>query len=201
MTEQELRQLMARHEADRLEFTTSTTDTDKFSEAVCAFANNLPGHGEPGYLVIGVDNNGRFSGTQITDQLLQNLGGLRANGNIQPLPSITAEKVVTGEGEAAVVTVYPSPLPPVRYRGRVCIRLGLRRDDATEPEQRILIERRVSRARTFDALPCLGSQLEDLNRPLFLIDYREHVIAPEIIAENHRPLSQQLASLRFYDLK
>jgi len=201
MTEQELRQLITQHEADRVEFTTSVADTDKFSEAVCAFANDLPGHGEPGYLIIGIDNNGRFSGTQITDQLLQNLGGLRANGNIQPLPSITVQKVVTDEGDAAVVTVHPSPLPPVRYRGRVCIRLGPRRDYATEQEERILIERRVAQARTFDALPCLGSQLQDLNRTLFLIDYREHAIAPEVIAENHRPVAQQLASLRFYDLK
>ena len=30
----------------------------KFAEAVCAFANDLPGHGKPGLLVIGVDNRG-----------------------------------------------------------------------------------------------------------------------------------------------
>ncbi|MFO1205450.1 MAG: ATP-binding protein [Burkholderiales bacterium] len=199
MTEQELRELIACHDADRVEFTVSTRDTDKFSEAVCAFANDLPNHNRPGYLVVGVDDSGRFAGLDVTDQLLRSLGGLRDDGNIQPLPSITVEKVSTPEGNVAVVKVLPSPLPPVRYRGRVWIRIGPRRGHATEHEERILIERRVSQARTFDAQPCLGSTLRDLSQPLFLIDYRQQVIAPEIIAENERPIDQQLASLRFFD--
>lgn len=41
MTEHELFALIVDHEADRVEFTVSTTDTDKFAEAVCAFANDL----------------------------------------------------------------------------------------------------------------------------------------------------------------
>ncbi|MEJ0036810.1 MAG: ATP-binding protein [Gammaproteobacteria bacterium] len=64
----------------------------------------------------------------------------------------------------------------------------------------MLIERRVAHARTFDAQPCLGSVLSDLSQPLFLVDYRRQVIAPEIIEENHRSVDEQLASLRFYDL-
>ncbi len=32
-------------ESDRVEFTASTTDLDKFREALCAFANDLPGNG------------------------------------------------------------------------------------------------------------------------------------------------------------
>ena len=76
MTESELRDLLARHEADRIEFTISTRDTDKFSEAVCAFANDLPHHGRPGYLVIGVDDAGHFGGISVTDELLRNLGGI-----------------------------------------------------------------------------------------------------------------------------
>jgi ATP-dependent DNA helicase RecG len=200
MNEQELRALIASHEADRVEFTISTTDTTKFSEAVCAFANDLPNHGKPGYLIIGVENSGTVAGVQVTDELLRNLGALRSAGNIQPLPDITVEKVGTSNGDVAVVTVQPSPLPPVRYRGRVCIRIGPRRDYATEQEERRLIERRVSHARTFDAQPALGSTLGDLALPLFLIEYRGQAIAPEVIEENNRPVEQQLASLRFFDL-
>jgi ATP-dependent DNA helicase RecG len=199
MTEQEVRELITHQEADRVEFTVSTTDTDKFSEAVCAFSNDLPGHGQPGYLVIGVDNHGRFSGLRVSDELLRNLGGLRDDGNVQPLPRLTVEKVTTPAGDVAVVTVFPSALPPVRYRGRVCIRTGPRRGYATEQDERILIERRVAHARTFDAQPCLDSTVDDLSLPLFLIDYRRHAIAPEVIEENKRPEKQQLASLRFYD--
>jgi ATP-dependent DNA helicase RecG len=201
MTEQELRDLIAQHEADQVEFTISIQDTDKFSEAVCAFANDLPNHNRPGYLILGVRNDGTIAGLSVTDQLLRNLGGLRDDGNIQPLPSITVERLTTTEGDVAIVKVLPSLLPPVRYRGRVCIRNGPRRGYANEQEERILIERRVSQSRTFDAQPCLGSKLDDLSRPLFLIDYRERAIASEVIAENERPVEQQLASLRFFDLR
>ncbi|MCC6710387.1 MAG: putative DNA binding domain-containing protein [Gammaproteobacteria bacterium] len=200
MNEQELTDLIANHEADRVEFTISTKDTDKFSEAVCAFANDLPGHGRPGHLVIGVDDKGRYAGITVSDELLRNLGGLRDDGNIQPLPAISVEKIVTAQGEVAVVTVQPALLPPVRYKGRVCIRNGPRRAYATEHEERILIERRVAQARTFDARPCVESALGDLATSLFLIDYRQQAIAAEVIAENGRSVEQQLASLRFFDL-
>ena len=201
MTEQELMTLIAGHEADRVEFTVATNDTDKFSEAVCSFANDLPNHRAPGYLLIGVEDRGRIAGLSVSDKLLRDLGGLRDNGNVQPLPSLTIEKVGTAGGEVAVVAVRPSPLPPVRYRGRVCIRIGPRRGYATEQEERLLIERRVAQAKTFDAQPCLGSALSDLAVPLFLIDYRQQAIAPEVILENNRSVEQQLASLRFFDLQ
>src|SRR5689334_13568092 len=95
MDEHELRELIGNHEADRVEITTSTTNTDKFSEAVCAFANDLPNHGRPGHLIIGVDDSGRIAGLEISDELLRNLGGLRSDGNVQPLPDLTVEKLVT----------------------------------------------------------------------------------------------------------
>jgi ATP-dependent DNA helicase RecG len=147
MTEQELRALIANHEADRMEFTVSTKDTDKFSTAVCAFANDLPNHCQPGYLVVGVSDSGVVAGLDITDELLRNLAKLRDDGNIQPLPALTVEKIVGTEGAVAVVTVQPALLPPVRYRGRICIRNGPRRGYATEHEERMLIERRVSHAK------------------------------------------------------
>ncbi len=200
MTEQELRELITHHEADRVEFTISTKDTDKFSEAVCAFANDLPNHACPGHLVIGVDKAGQFAGISVSDELLRNLGGLRDDGAIQPLPAISVEKVSTPLGEVAIVTVQPAMLPPVRYRGRICIRNGPRRGYATEHEERILIERRVSQARTFDAQPCLDSTVEDLATSLFVIDYRQQAVAADVIAENRRSVEQQLASLRFFDL-
>jgi ATP-dependent DNA helicase RecG len=200
MTEQELYDLITDHEADRVELTVSTTNTDKFAEAVCAFANDLPNHRKPGHLIIGIRDNGELGGIQVTDELLRNLAALRDDGNIQPLPAIVVEKILTQDGEVAVVRVEPALLPPVRYKGRICIRNGPRRAYATEHEERILIERRISHAKTFDAQPCLGSQLTDLSQPLFLIDYRQQAVAPEVIAENNRSIEHQLASLRFFDL-
>ena len=198
--ENALVRLLAEGEADRIERTMSIKDTDKFSEAVTAFANDLPNHGLPGYLVIGVNDDGTPLGLEITDQLLQNLGALRSDGNIQPLPCLNVAKFSLPGGDVAVVEVLPSDLPPVRYRGRVCIRVGPRRGIANQQDERVLTEKRVAHARTFDALPCLGSSLEALVTDLFLTTYLRQAVASEIIAENNRDLATQLASLRFYDL-
>jgi ATP-dependent DNA helicase RecG len=74
----------------------------------------------------------------------------------------------------------------------------------TEAELRDLIAAneadRVAHARTFDALPCLGSRLEDLPQLHFLVEYRSQAIAPEIIEENNRSIEQRLSSLRCFDL-
>lgn len=43
-------------ESDRAERTISVNNTDKFGQAICAFANDRPNHGKPGYLIIGVDD-------------------------------------------------------------------------------------------------------------------------------------------------
>ena len=51
-------QLLKDLESDRVERTISTTNTDKFGQAICAFANDLPGHNIPGYLILGADDNG-----------------------------------------------------------------------------------------------------------------------------------------------
>lgn len=198
--EDELRRLLAEGESDRIERTISTRDIDKFSEAVTAFANDLPNHRLPGYLVIGVNDDGTPSGLTVSDELLQSLGGLKSDGNIQPLPSLNVGKFILPGGEVAVVEVLPSDLPPVRYKGRTFIRVGPRKGIATQQEERILTERRIAQARTFDAQPCLGSSLEDLAVDIFLNTYLSQAIAPEVLAENNRDLASQLGSLRFFDL-
>lgn len=40
LTEKEIKALLANHENERVELTVSTTNTDKFAQAVCAFAND-----------------------------------------------------------------------------------------------------------------------------------------------------------------
>jgi ATP-dependent DNA helicase RecG len=167
---------------------------------VTAFANDLANHRLPGYLVIGVNDDGTPCGLEVTDQLLQNLGGFRSDGNIQPLPSLNVAKFRLPGGDVAVVEVLPSDLPPVRYKGRVSIRVGPRKGIATQQDERILTEKRTAQARTFDALPCLGSTMEELATDLFQNTYLSQAVAAETIAENNRDLAAQLGSLRFYDL-
>ena len=113
----EVRALAADLESDRIERTLSTTDTEKFREAICAFSNDMPAHGLPGYLLIGVDDSGRIVGAKITDQLLQSLAQRRDDGRIQPIPTMSVGKVEIGPGLAVVVGRYyprkarPSGLP------------------------------------------------------------------------------------------
>ncbi len=195
-----LLQLIAGMESDRVERTVSTSDTEKFSIAVCAFANDFPSHKQPGFLLLGVTDDGKLSGLKVTDQLLQSLGGLRSDGNIQPLPAVHVGKESFDGGDVAVVEVLPSDMPPVRYKGKVWIRVGPRKAPANEQEERILAERRVAHQRTFDARRCAGGTLADLSLDLFLVTYRKLAIADDVIEENHRDLKLQLSSLRFFDL-
>lgn len=202
MDETKLRELMSDLEADWIERTETLTKTDKFAEAICAFANDLPNHRHPGYLLIGVhDRTGAPTGLKIGDEVLQRLGGLRSDGNIQPLPAMTVTRVelADGSGDVAVVEVHPSDMPPVRYKGRVWIRVGSRRAIASEQEERMLTERRAVHARTFDARPCWDATFQELAPELFY-NYRDRAIAPEVVEENHRELVAQMASLRMFDL-
>jgi ATP-dependent DNA helicase RecG len=83
ITETELIALLADLESFRVERTVSIRDTAKFSEAVCAFANDMHGSRLPGFLLIGADDQtGVPCGLTVTDELLRNLAGLTADGNI-----------------------------------------------------------------------------------------------------------------------
>ncbi len=183
-----------------MEFTTSTTKTDKFGEAVCAFANDLPNRREPGYLVVGVDDHGTVSGLTVNDELLRNLGALCSNVNLEPLPGMAVQKFTLPEGDVAVVEVRPSKLPPVRYKGRVWVRVGPTRHGANREEEGILVEKRVASQQTFDLRPCSGCTLADLTTDMFRTSYLPAAVEASVIEENDRTYEEQMASLRFYDL-
>ena len=95
----EIRTLLGDLESDRIERTISTTNTDKFGQAICAFANDLPNHQMPGFLFLGVLDNGEIQGVDATDALLQNVAAIRTDGNIQPQPTMTVEKIEMDEGD------------------------------------------------------------------------------------------------------
>lgn len=198
LTELELTALLTDLESDSIERTTSATNTDKFCEAACAFANDLPNHGRPGYLLIGVKDDGNLSGLAVTDQLLKNLGAIRSDGNVLPQPMLSVAKFSLTGGDVAVVEVHPSDLPPVRFKGRTYIRVGPRKGIASEQEERVLTERRIAMARSFDARPCPEATIDEIALGQFDA-YRRQAVDPETITSNHRPIEQQLASLRLYD--
>ncbi|MBK9385946.1 MAG: putative DNA binding domain-containing protein [Planctomycetes bacterium] len=195
MNASEALELLRDVESERSERTTSRRDTDKFGQAICAFANDLAGSGRPGYLFVGADKDGNSDGGLIDDQLLQNLAAIRADGNLLPPPSLNVSKLETPTGPVAAVEVLPSPLPPVRYRGTVWVRVGPRRAIASEADERRLMERRASLALSWDARACAESTLDDLDLGLFEA-YRRFALSREVIEENHRSFEHQLESLR-----
>jgi ATP-dependent DNA helicase RecG len=200
ITLEALDKLLPQLEQDRVEKTIARNDADKFGEAICSFTNDLPNHNLPGYLLVGVNDDGSRAGMNIDEQQLQTLLSFRTDGRIVPPPALTVAKFSYPDGDVAVVEVQPHFLPPVRYKGRVCVRVGPRKGTANEAEERILTEKRSAFARTFDALPCKGSTLEDISIDLFKLRYLPSAIDAETLLENQRDLRQQLASLKFYDL-
>ena len=155
----EIRALLVDLENDRVERTISTTNTDKFGQAICAFANDLPNHSKSGYLFLGVKDNGDLSGIKVTDDLLKNVAAIRTDGNIQPQPSMTVEKVSLDGLDMVMVKVEPSAFPRVRYKGRIWVRIGPRKGIANEEDERILMEKRRTNVTSFDASPCLNAVL------------------------------------------
>lgn len=200
LTIDQLLSLLADHESDAVEFTTSTNNTDKFCEAICAFANDFPNRRQPGYLLVGVNDDRTASGLNVTDQLLRRLSDLRSNVNLEPLPAMSVQKYLLSDGEVAVLKVLPSDLPPVRYKGRVWIRVGPSRRGANQQEERILVEKRAALQKPFDIRPCHGCMIDDLAMDLFSVSYLPAAVDREVIAENQRDIPEQMASLRLYDL-
>ncbi len=198
LSEEELLTELTNLESDRIERTVSYKE-DKIAPAVCAFSNDFPNHKQSGYIFLGVKDDGSIAGMTIDDKILQGLGGVRSNGNVLPQPAMIISPVYKfAEGDVVVIEVLPSPHPPIRYNGKVWIRVGPRKAIANEAEEQILTEKRTATAKTFDAKPCFGSALSDLNVDIFR-SYLRHAIDEEILAENHRDIQQQLASLRLYD--
>lgn len=197
---EDIARLLNTDETDRVERTVSVTNTDKFGQAICAFANDLPNSSKPGYLLIGANDDGSIAGTLITDQLLQNLGGIRSDGNLIPPPTVTVQKVSFDTGDLAVVEVFPHHQPPVRYKQQIWVRNGPRKGIANEADERILNEKRSHFARSFDTLPCRGSSLSELSQAFFRTTYLPLAINEDELAANGRILAEQMASLKFYDL-
>ena len=201
MTIEELNDILHCDESYRIERTISTSNMDKFQEAICAFANDLPGCRKKGYLLLGVFDDGSISGLNVDDTLMKKISGIRSDGNILPLPVMNTDKVSTPEGDVLVVEVTPSFDTPVRYRGRTFIRIGPRRDIATIEEERILSERCAASLPTFDTRPCREAKLEDLDTETIQREYMPRAIDTDTRANDHRPLTEQLASLRLWNMQ
>jgi ATP-dependent DNA helicase RecG len=197
MTDRELEELLLDLESDRTERKSSHKDSDKIREAVCAFANDLPDHGKPGVVFVGVRDDGSAAGLDITDQVLLILSDIRSDGNILPFPTMLVQKKNLAGIEVAVIIVAPADAPPVRYKGRVWIRVGPRRAVATEQEERMLAEKRRFKDLPFDLHPVRSASLTDLDTEMFTRTYLPASLPMDILEANGRSLEHQLMAMRF----
>ncbi|MEA5128296.1 MAG: putative DNA binding domain-containing protein [Proteiniphilum sp.] len=200
LTQTQLRHILSDTESHHVERTISTENVDKFCQAICAFSNDVSGSGKNGYLVIGAYDDGKLSGLKVDDRLLLQIANIRTDGNILPQPVMTVEKFSFDDGDVLVAEVQPSEFPPIRYRGRVWVRVGPRKSMATEAEVKILTERRLSNVHTFDAMPCIGITINNLDVKLIKKEFLPKAVVEDVLAEDKRSIEEQLASLGFYDL-
>ncbi|MDR2880493.1 MAG: putative DNA binding domain-containing protein [Azoarcus sp.] len=198
-SDQQLEAMMADLESDRIERKQSFQGDapQKVREAVCAFANDLAGHGEPGVGLIGARDDGTpMPGFSITDELLRQLADIKTDGNVVPPPSLLVEKRLLQNSEVAVMTVWPCDTPPARFKGRIHVRWGPRRGLATAQDERILNERRRHRDRPFDVQPRYEAGLDDLDRVRFEHEYLPALVAKDVLEANERSYEQKLAATK-----
>ena len=201
-TDQELLEIIDGGEGERVEFCESHRNNDKFREAICAFANDLPNSKEPGFLFIGVRDDGGIVGLEAVKVkwLMETLGGFRNDGKILPFPVMSIETRQFENRAVVVVEVLPHSNTPVRLDRDCWIRAGERCERASAEEERVLTEKRQWGDRPFDARPVTGATVErdiDMNR--FRTEYLPAAVSHETFAENHRNGEHQMRALRLVD--
>ena len=196
MSDADLEQLLDDIESDRVERKESASDGDKIRQAVCAFANDLPDHRKVGILFVGVNDKGEPAGLGITDQILQNLASIRSE-NVLPFLSLDVQKRTLKGQDVAVVLVYPSSAPPVRFKGTVWIRTGPRRGIANPDDERRLNEKRRFRDLPADVRPIESARLDALDELLFRRTYLPSAVSIEVLDQNQRSLEHQYLALKF----
>lgn len=198
VSEETLLRIIAADESDRVEFKESLAGSASIAirEAICAFANDLAGHGQPGFVFVGVKTDPTIDSLAITDDVLRQLADMKTDGNIVPPPSMTVEKRTLHGKDVAVITVQPSNSPPVRYKGAIQIRTGPRRGIATAQDERIRNEKRQYGDRPFDLQPMPMAGLSDLNLVQFENEYLAAAFTDEIRAANDRTLHERLAATK-----
>ena len=197
LSDKELLALLDDLESDRAERKRAWAGDapEKVRQAVCAFANDLPNHGQPGVILVGANDDGSPDNIELTDKLLLTLADIKTDGKIVPPATLTVERRELKGAAMAVVTVWPADAPPVRYEGRIWIRIGPRRGLASGQDERILNEKRRFRDRSFDTHPIGGCPLAELNRVVFDNEFLPQAVAADVLENNGRSYEERLASL------
>ena len=196
-SDQQLLSLVSEDESHWIERKESFADKDKICKTVCAFANDLANSSKHGIVWIGISNDGAICGVEVTDELLQKIDQIRAEGKIQPLPSLSTRCVRVGDKSLVAIVVAPSTLPPVRYEGRIWVRQAASTQKGNDEDERQLNERRRFKAgRSFDSEGIPHASIDDLDAQYFANSYLPSAISREVLEANGRTLEEKLTTTR-----
>jgi ATP-dependent DNA helicase RecG len=192
--------LLGTQETATLEFKRVVTDRHAIRKAICALANDLSGAGG-GDVIIGVDDKGQpVGGVDTSDAAVLKITEYRDQGLILDRPSMVVSVEKFQGTDVIRIRVNASRTPPVRYENVVYVRPGPSTRRATRDDERVLSERRRYFETPFDVRPIPGGDLQDLDLELFRSEYLRQAVDQSVLNENHRPIEQQLASLRLADV-
>jgi len=169
---------------------------ERVREAICAFANDLPGAKQTGIVIIGLRDDGTPANIAVTDEMLVKLDSMRSEGHILPPPTLLAERRRYMGSDVAILAVLPSDSPPVKCRGAIHVRSGPRRRIASAQDERILNERRRHCDRWFDLSPVPGTGPPDLHRRLFEDEYLPRAFDRTLLQANERSYEERLAATK-----
>lgn len=183
-------------ESQRVELKPSTAQGQAIRRAICSFANDLTGGGEPGLILIGLEDDGGCAELGDLDAVQQKVANWAHGGDILPLPDVEIYRRDLEDCPIVVAEVRPHEEPPVRYQGQAWVRVGSTNRRATPEQERRLTERRRGGDRPFDHRPAAGTCLDDLDIDYFRREYLPNAVSAEVLEENHRTTGDQLRSLR-----
>jgi ATP-dependent DNA helicase RecG len=110
---------------------------------------------------------------------------------------MTVQSVNVDGCECVVIVVSPTDDPPIRYKGRVWVRVATTTLVASPQDERILLSRRSSRDLPADHRPLHGSSIADLDLGYFENEYLRAAYAPDVLEANDRTTHERLVALRF----
>lgn len=163
MTAEELDEVL-KSESERVEWKQSTSDPSSILHSACALANDLGDSRRPGYLALGIANDGRVVGLSgDLDQEQKNLANRLSSTKLLPTPSYSIEEIPRDDCRLLIVRIEPYPVPPVvKVNGTPWVRRGTVTERARESDLLRLQERRPENRQPFDFRPLEAARQEDL---------------------------------------
>lgn len=154
---EELRQLVAQGESDRLEFKKTTGELKDGMSGVCAMLN-----GRGGKVLFGVTPAGKIIGQEVTDNTLQDVA--QAIRKLEPPAQIEQSQVhVKDKLHVLVLETDAGPAGPYTFDSRPYHRIGPTTSRMPQSEYERLLLARTHSVHRWEAQPATGYGLDDLD--------------------------------------